>query len=180
MTMFGFFMFKPLDDAQRARLAELIAEFGVELPAREGTIPMPGTVPVPGASGTLSGVVTYGDVFIEWEAGVPQRAVQISNPARWAWVPSGWWAALRNVAPPELWVPFTYLAFLESDYREDAKNPSDLEESWGALQVNRRAWPQYSVDYLTTYVGNIAAALDIYNIQGFGAWYNSARLLGLI
>jgi hypothetical protein len=70
---------------------------------------------------------------------------------------------------------------LESGGDPTAHNPgvNGSEDSWGLFQVNRLAWghtPAELVDPAT----NVALARQIYDQQGFGAWYNSARALGLL
>lgn len=44
------------------------------------------------------------------------------------------------------------------------------ENSWGPLQINLNAWPQYSVDYVMSLEGAVAAAIQVYNAQGMRAW----------
>lgn len=176
MALFGFMLLREFTDDDRAELARLLGAFGVEVVAPPTSPPLPPPV----GGNLLDGDVPYGGVTIRWRLGVPLRAWLTTNPARSADVPPRFWETLTANAPQDLWAPFTYLAFLESDYQEGVKNPSTLEESWGVLQVNRRAWPEYPVDVLTTYAGNIRAAVFIYSQQGWPAWLNSARVLGLV
>lgn len=44
------------------------------------------------------------------------------------------------------------------------------ERSAGLWQVNLRAWPQYSAEWLRDPINNAKAALEIYKRQGFRAW----------
>lgn len=180
MTMFGFFMFKPVDGDTRAAMQSMIEDIQkLAYVAPDLGEDPPAAQPLPGVS-SMNGSVQWGAVTIEWVNGVPGRASRVINGYTInGYVPARWWDAVRANAPEQLWVPFTYLAFPESDYIENAHNPHG-EDSWGALQVNRDAWPQYSVAELSTYAGNIRAAVAIYNLQGYGAWFNSATLVGLI
>lgn len=177
--LFGMMVMRELTDEQHAQLQALLGSFTPSAPVSV-PFPLPEAPPAPPVVIGLNGEVQYGNVTIRWANGVPVRAQDDTNRDRWAWVPEAWWRAVRENAPEGLWVPFTYLAFLESDYVPTAKNLSSLENSWGALQVNRNAWPQYSQSELSTYAGNVRAAVNIYNLQGFGAWFNSGRRLGLV
>lgn len=61
------------------------------------------------------------------------------------------------------------IAKAESGGRTDAHNP-DGEDSVGLWQINRRAWPQFSAQELSTPEGNARAAVHVLQKQGLGAW----------
>lgn len=177
--MAGVF-FGVLRSGTRRELLEQFGEFIDRELDPEPVVTPPRPPPPPVSAPPRDSSRTIGDVRLTLRDGVPIRATQVSNPNRYAIVPERFWRALEATWPREHWLPATALAFLESDYREDAHNPSSLEDSWGALQVNRKAWPSYSVAVLSTYLGNLRAARSIYEIQGWRAWLNSARRLGLV
>lgn len=60
-------------------------------------------------------------------------------------------------------------ALAESSGNPGAHNPAG-EDSWGLLQINRKAHPQYSVAQLTDPLTNLQLALEIYNREGTRAW----------
>lgn len=180
MSMFGFLVLRDLPPEAEQHLDALIKAVGGE-GYTPRPVPPPASAPLPGPveGAPLNGPITWGDVTVEWSGGTPLRAWRASNPNNWATVPGDFWHAVTTNSPRERWLAWVYLAFPESSYVYNAHNPAG-EDSWGALQVNRNAWPQYSVDELTTYAGNIRAAEAIYALQGFGAWWNSAHLVGLL
>lgn len=71
------------------------------------------------------------------------------------------------------------IAMLESGYHTGAWNQSG-EDSRGLLQINIQAWPDYGAWNLFDPQLNCYFAGLIYGQQGYAAWYNSARTLGLI
>lgn len=181
---FMFGMFRRLNDDDRQELIRILADLGITasigpLPGQRPLPELPGPLLPEAPGNALHGDVPMGPVTITWVNGVPVHAVYVPNPVRNAAVPAQLWAEITAVWHQDYWMPAVYVAFLESDFREGVKNPSDAEESWGAFQVNRRAHGQYSVEYLTTYAGNVRAAWAIFNNEGWGAWWNSAGLLGL-
>lgn len=174
-VFFGVLRSGTVDDA-RAFLSGIVPEAQAVVIQPSEPIPAPPTgVPEMG----LNGDVTMGAVTVNWRGGTPIYAEFAGQPETRVDVPYAWWAVLTATAPSELWQPFTYIAFLESRYYPSAHNGVYPDDSYGALQINRLGWPQFSLEYLTTYAGNIEAALQVYNAQGFGAWYNSSQLLGL-
>lgn len=176
----GGVFFGVLRSGTRRELLEQFGEFLELVPDAVSVVPPVVPPPPPVSSPPRESFWTEGEVRLTLRLGVPVRATQVSNPNRTAVVPERFWQALQATWPREHWLSATALAFLESDYRENAHNPSSLEDSWGALQVNRKAWPSYSVAVLSTYLGNLRAAHSIYKIQGWRAWLNSARRLGLV
>lgn len=179
MTMFGMFLLRDLNEGEADELRALIARFNGDIALPRVDVP-PASAPLPGSAANLmQGVVTWGDVSIDWRDGVPMRAWRASNPDNNVAIPYRAWAAIMANAPQDDWLGYTYLAFPESSYIEDAHN-GDGEDSWGTWQVNRRAWPQFSVAELSTYEGNIRAAVAIKSVQGWDAWWNSAHLVGLL
>lgn len=179
MTMFGMFITRDLNAEEEDELRRLLDRFNGEVALPRVDVP-PASMPLPGDTANLmQGISSWGDVSIEWRNGVPLRAWRNSNPSNNAPFPPALWAAIMRYAPQDDWLPYAYLAFPESSYIEDAHNGAG-EDSWGALQVNRVAWPQFSVAELTTYEGNMRAAVQIKSLQGWGAWWNSAHLVGLL
>lgn len=175
-VFFGVLRSGTVDEA-RAFLTGIEPEgTAVVIQPTEPMPPQPSGVPESG----LSGDVTMGAVTVNWRAGVPVYAEFYGQPETRVDVPYAWWAVLTATAPQEVWQPFTYIAFLESRYYPSAHNGVYPDDSYGALQINRLGWPQFSPEYLTTYAGNITAAMQVYDAQGFGAWYNSSKLLGLV
>lgn len=179
MPLFGFMVMRQLTEEQQAELDALLARFGdtsVQMPPVE----VPASMPLPGdVANLMQGNVTWGDVAVEWRDGVPQKAWRVSNPGNWAYVPARYWSLVMALTPRDEWLAWVYLAFPESSYVEDAHNGAG-EDSWGVLQVNRDAWPEYGVAELSTYEGNLRAAIRIKALQGWGAWWNSAHLVGLL
>lgn len=155
----------------------------VELP---GMVPSPTPSPTPpddeGGESPLwfDGPVAVGDVTTVWADGVPLYAVQNSNPIRRADLPREGFDAMLAAFPRELVLPMVALTFLESDFNVGAHNPSPLENSWGPWQINLFAWPDVTVEQATDWWQAAGIARAIYEAQGWPAWYNSARLLGLI
>jgi len=127
-----------------------------------------------------SGDRQLGDVVIRFESGRPTLAWKVGAEFDAVAVPPAFWYVLIGTMPEYLQIPFLFIAYLESRYVADAHNPVFPDDSWGAIQVNRLAWPQWSPEYLSTYAGNLTAAQIIYNAQGFGAWFNSSTELGLV
>jgi hypothetical protein len=84
---------------------------------------------------------------------------------------AGWPDIVINTmdGPAPLIPMMASIAQAESSGWSNAHNPSG-EDSWGLLQVNRRAWPQYSAAQLQDPLTNLQIALQIYNIQGLRAW----------
>ena len=142
--------------------------------------PSPPSPPV-GAPG-LEGPQQFGDVTIVWAGGVPQYAVQNSHPENRAAVPAEFWNAVTRHMPQHVWNEFVGLGFFESSFREAVPsyfNQFGTEDSWGALQINRKAWPDATLEEITTYDGNLRWARIIFDQQGFSAWYNSAVKMGI-
>lgn len=176
----GSFFFGLLRSGTIADVREKLHGLDVEVAGLEPYAPTLVTVPQPTSPQGLDGAVNIGPVSIQWSNGTPLKAYDLRNSNRWAIVPADLWAIIRRETPADEWLSWLYLGFLESDFVANAKNPSDAEDSWGVWQVNRNAWPQYSPEYLSTYEGNMQAAIAIKAIQGWGAWYYSALSLGLI
>lgn len=180
MSRFGVTLLRDLTPEEREVLNDLVSSLGGALLS-----PMPASAPLPEAGVALvpnlmQGPVQWGAVVVDWHDGVPLRATRYVNGATiHTDVPPAFWQAVMRNSPRERWLQWVYLAGPESDYIADAHNGNG-EDSWGPLQVNRVAWPQFSVEFLTTYDGNIQAAEQIYALQGWGAWFNSARLVGLL
>lgn len=71
------------------------------------------------------------------------------------------------------------IAFLESGYHTAAWNQNG-ENSRGLLQINLDAWPQFGEWNLFDPQLNCFFAKQVYDRQGYAAWYNSATSLGLL
>ena len=71
------------------------------------------------------------------------------------------------------------IARLESGWRTDAHNTTG-EDSRGLWQVNAAAWPQYTNLNLFDPQINAWCAYQVWKEQGYHAWYNSSKQLGLI
>lgn len=68
----------------------------------------------------------------------------------------------------------------ESGGNTQARKNDEVEDSQGILQINRRAHPDLAAKYdLTDPVQNARAAREIYDTQGYGAWFNASKQLGL-
>lgn len=71
------------------------------------------------------------------------------------------------------------IAFLESRFDTAAHNVSG-EDSRGLWQINVAAWPEFAVWNLYDPQVNAYCARRVFEVQGYGAWFNSARALGLL
>ena len=81
--------------------------------------------------------------------------------------------------PYEAIDPMTDIAQLESAWNTAAHNTTG-EDSRGLWQINVAAWTQYNGLNLYDPQINAWCAYQIWKTQGYRAWYNSARTLGLI
>jgi hypothetical protein len=180
MTMPRYFITRELTDEERAHLDVLLQPFDAHMPPPPPPNP-PASAPLPGDNGNLlNGNVPYGAVTVKWRAGVPQIAYLTDAPEEAVEVPPRFWSAVMQHTRQDQWAPFVYIAFLESRYREDAAAETAAEDSYGAMQVNVRAHPEYTREQMILYPLNLDAAQAIYNREGYGAWFNSATILGLI
>lgn len=68
----------------------------------------------------------------------------------------------------------------ESGGDPTAKNTTQYESSHGLLQINIYAHGQYAVHKLYSPEYNIWAAFNIYEEEGYYAWLNCARKIGVI
>lgn len=185
--MNNYIIVRKLTDDEYAELADKLMLTNSDGTLRIADVAPPVPVAQPPSSSTLPGIpnllhgdVPYGDVVLTWNSGVPQAAEIEGHPESRVAVPQQFWAQVVATVPQDWWAPFAYIAYLESNYVEGAVHDDDNESSYGVMQVNRDAWPQYSVEELQTYRGNLHAAVAIMQLQGYGAWYNSSKRLGLI
>jgi hypothetical protein len=78
---------------------------------------------------------------------------------------------LRTAGWAERHIPtMTAIAQAESSGNPLSHNAKYPDDSYGLLQVNRLAHPQFSPEQLRDPVGNAKAALDVFNRQGLRAW----------
>jgi len=160
-------------EATSSELAKRLGEILILLEA-------PVTPPAPPSDELLpNGVIRLGVVESVWEHGTPIRFHHLENKQRTAQASPELWEAICNYWPEDLRVKAIHVAFLESDFRANAHNAVG-EDSWGIFQVNRKAWPEYPVETLTTYEGCSMAGAYIYSVQGWPAWWNAANLLKLL
>lgn len=69
----------------------------------------------------------------------------------------------------------------ESNGRADAHKNDEIEDSRGPLQVNARAHPHLAEKYdLFDPEQNALAAREVYDSQGYRAWFNAAKAEGLL
>jgi hypothetical protein len=96
-----------------------------------------------------------------------EKEVVISNYCDWDY--------LKNFWPEELLWIATYICNCESQGQPDRVNNSKYgtpELSIGLFQINIWAHPRYAIEEMKDPVKNIMAAIDIYNKEGWSAWYN--------
>lgn len=79
------------------------------------------------------------------------------------------WQLSVSTFGPQLAPTMYAVARAESGGDPGAYNPRG-EDSVGLWQINRRAWPQFSHEMLSTPEGNAAAARQVLAKQGLGAW----------
>lgn len=186
MTAFGYYITRVLTPDEREELRHRIESFGAELPPEVAPPTMPGTgdngstpPPAVGTGQLLQGDVPWGGVTIHWVDGVPLDAWRNESPDQRIGVPGQFWADVTQNARQDQWAPFAYIAFLESGYNAGADVvDTNGKRSRGYLQVNG-VWPQYDSDEMFIGAKNIEAGQFIYDQQGYGAWWNSAGILGL-
>ena len=186
MTTFGYFITRKLSAAETDELRARLKALGAELPADTLTLPMPGIgdnggaqPPSTGTGNMLNGDVSYGDVTIHWVDGVPLDAWRNESPDQRIGVPGQFWADVTQNAGQDQWASFAYIAFLESGYDAGADVvDTNGKRSRGYFQVNG-VWPQYDSEAMFIGPENVRAAQFIYDQQGYGAWWNSAGILGL-
>lgn len=170
------------DDRAAPDLEIIVPEFDWDFPNIDIAVTAPvDTKPVAGSK-SLNGTYVIGPVEGVWVNGRPTRFTHVDNRANTAVVPAALWAEIIKYWPREAQFHSVYVSFLESGFREGVPssfNATGNEDSWGAFQVNRRAW-NYSVAYLTTYAGNVKVGAHIFKIQGWRAWLNASRMLGLV
>lgn len=76
--------------------------------------------------------------------------------------------------PEDLIVTGSAVFYFESAHGDPYAHKVDsVERSYGLAQVNRNAWPQFSVDQLYDPLLNLQVAYDIYRQQGWRAWQNT-------
>lgn len=69
----------------------------------------------------------------------------------------------------------------ESGGRSDARKNDEVEDSRGLFQINTRAHPGLGAKYdLADPAQNAQAAREVFDRQGYGAWYTAAKQLGLV
>lgn len=86
---------------------------------------------------------------------------------------------LSNLWPTDLVKNASKICFCEST--EDPNRVNDRGEySVGLFQVNIKAHPEYSEKELKNPINNVLAAIKIYWKEGWGAWYNCSKSVGII
>lgn len=168
---FQYNILRPLTDAERALLTDQFLALGSAL-----NVPMPEL----GVSMPQANVLTYGDVSITLDGGIPLTAYRTNNPGDAVEVPGALWSSMLLNLSADIRLPMLAIGFDESRLNPQALKRDDVEDSYGIWQVNARAWPQYTEGELASYEQQAAAAQVIYNAQGFGAWYTAATNTGLI
>lgn len=180
MNSFGYIVTRDLTDAERTELGDKLAALGASyaVPAPGGDGAQPPMAPPVG--NLLQGWIPSGSVEIRWSDGVPIEARYTYDHNDRADVPLAFWQDVMQYAHQDHWVQFAYIAFPESRYDEHAKvMDTNGKYARGYMQVNG-VNEAYDNDSMLFGANNIRAAEDIYQQQGFGAWYNSAKMLGLI
>lgn len=174
--------FKRVTEEERVLLASILQD-----PSRDADFtpavspPAPPPAPPGHADVPPDGEYRLGDVSATWRNGRPVQFTYVPNPRRTATLPEEGWLAITRYFPASAQVIAPYVSFLESDFRLTAHNPNTArEDSWGPWQVNRNAWPQFSEASLQTWEGAALAASYILSVQGWRAWLQASRMLGIL